>query len=250
MTFPQHRGKHRERPLFTADEIHRYSIRRRGAALPRAPESVVFVFGRGWRRYLGRKYPETLDRRTDLYRVRTGVAVTILEGPGAPYAGIATEELAALGARRFVIVGTAGSLQPDLRVGGIVLCNRALRDEGTSHHYLPPGRFAKPSASLTDKLRTALVRGGTPHAIGSTWTIDAPYRETVAEIRRYRSRGILTVEMEASAVFAIAHLRHCESAALFVISDHLDEEGWEPRFHDCRPALRKALGIVVESLAR
>ena len=249
MTFPQHRRKHLERPLFTADEIHQYAARRRGAAPPRAPENVVFVFGRGWRRYLGRKYPGTLDRRTDLYRVRPGVAVTVLEGPGAPYAGIATEELAALGARRFVIVGIAGSLQPHVRVGGIVLCTRALRDEGTSHHYLPSGRFAKPSPRLTEDLRRALAREGTPFVAGPTWTIDAPYRETVAEIRRYRSEGILTVEMEASAVFAIARLRACESAAVFVISDHLDDQGWEPRFHDCRRDLRRALGVVVEALA-
>jgi uridine phosphorylase len=249
VTFPQHRRKHLERPLFTAGEFHRYVARRRGVPPPRPPDTVVLVFGPRWRRYLGRKYPGTLDRRSDIYRVRPGVGVTILGGPGAPLAGIVVEELAAAGTRRFVIVGIAGSLQPELRLGGIVLCTRALRDEGTSHHYLAPGRFTEPSPKLTDTLRAALGRAGTPFVTGPTWTIDAPYRETIAEIRRYRSQGILTVEMEASAVFAIARLRGCESAAVFVISDHLDERGWEPRFHDCRPALHKALGVVVGALA-
>jgi uridine phosphorylase len=208
---------------------------------------LILVFGRRWRRYLAQKYPGTLDQRTDIYRVRPDVGVTILEGSGAPYAGIAVEEYAALGVSRFVIVGIAGSLQPKVRVGELVLCDRAQRDEGTSHHYLAPGRFAVPSAALTRSLRAALDRSGTPFLTGPTWTIDAPYRETIAEIRRYRALGIATVEMEASAVFAIARCRKRQAAALFAISDNLDERGWEPRFHDTREALRLALRIAIRA---
>ena len=211
---------------------------------------MILVFGRRWRGYLSRKFRGTLDRRTDIYRVRPSVGVTVLAGPGAPHVAIVVEELAALGVRRFVIVGIAGSLQPSLRVGSLVLCGRALRDEGTSHHYIRPGRFVRPSAGLTETLRTELERRGTPYAIGPTWTIDAPYRETVTEIRRYRRLGILTVEMEASALFSVARLRGRQSAALFVISDHLDERGWEPRFHDSRPGLRRALELAIRALER
>jgi len=166
---------------------------------------------------------------------------------GAPFAGIAVEEYAALGVSRFVIVGIAGSLQPQVRVGELVVCDRALRDEGTSHHYLAPGRYVYPSADLTRALRYRLGRDGTRFASGPTWTIDAPYRETVAEIRRYRARGIVTVEMEASAVFAVARCRKRHAAALFVISDNLDDRGWEPRFHDTRVPLRRALQIVIRA---
>jgi purine-nucleoside phosphorylase len=102
---------------------------------------------------------------------------------------------------------------------------------------------------LTARLKTAMERLGTAFEQGPTWTIDAPYRETVSEIRRYRLRGILTVEMEASAMFSVARLRDCEAAALFVVSDNLDERGWEPRFYDCRPDLHRALEIAVEALA-
>ena len=208
---------------------------------------MVLVFGRRWRPYLGRKYPGTLDRGTDIYRVRPDVGVTILAGPGAPFAGMVVEELSAIGVARFVIVGLAGSLQSRVRVGDIVLCERALRDEGTSFHYLAPGKFVRPSPELTRRLRTTIERARVPFVAGTSWTIDAPYRETVEEIRRYRARGILTVEMEASAVFTIARLRRRQAGAIFVISDHLDERGWEPRFHDCRRPLRKALGLAVDS---
>jgi len=247
---PQYRRKHLERPLFTAEEFHRYRAKLGAATVPRPPESLILVFGRRWRKYLGRKFPGTLDRQTDIYRVGSNVGVTVLEGSGAPLAGIAVEEYAALGVARFMIVGIAGSLQPQVRVGELVLCDRALRDEGTSHHYVPPGRYVLPSRNLTRALRSALDRDGTRYAMGTTWTIDAPYRETVAEIRRYRALGIVTVEMEASAVFAIARCRKREAAALFVISDNLDDRGWEPRFHHTREPLRRALQVAIRACER
>lgn len=66
-------------------------------------------------------------------------------GVGAPAAGLILEQLIALGAREVITVGTAASVQPDMHPGAIVLCHRALRDEGLSHHYLPPSRYATPS---------------------------------------------------------------------------------------------------------
>jgi uridine phosphorylase len=208
------------------------------------------VFGRRWERYLSRRYPGSPAlRNSGIYRANDEVGVSIVGGPGAPYAAIVVEELAALGVRRFLIAGIAGSLQPKLRAGSLVICNRALRDEGTSHHYAGPSVFAYPSSKLTRVLRSTLERHGTSFTVGPTWTTDAPYRETIPEVRRYRKQGILTVEMEASAVFSVARCRGCEAAAMFVISDHLDERGWEPRFHDSRPGLRHALNLAVEALA-
>jgi uridine phosphorylase len=249
MSVPQLRGKHRSKPLFRAADFHRYVARRTGRPPPRSPRTVVMVFGQRWAPYLDRKYGKTRDRRSGIYRVRRGVGIVHVTGPGAPYAGIIMEEVAALGAKRFVAFGIAGSLQPELRSGTLVLCDRALRDEGTSHHYAPAGPFARPTRELTEAIARALDLDGTPFARGATWTIDSPYRETVAEIRRYRRRGILTVEMEASALFTIARHHHLEAAALFVISDLLVEKGWEPRFHDTRTVLRRYLALLVDSLA-
>jgi len=246
--FPQHPRKQLEEPLFTASEFHRYEAKRSGAPKPRPPRNVVLVFGRRWKRYLNRRFRGCFDRRSGLYRASPSVGVAIIGGPGAPFAAIVVEELAALGVRRFVIVGMAGSLQPGLRVGSLVLCTKALRDEGTSHHYVRPQPFAHPSPKLTARLKNSMERLGTSFESGASWTTDAPYRETVSEVRRYRKLGILTVEMEASAVFSVAQLRGCEAAALFVVSDHVDERGWEPRFHDSRPGLRRALNISVGAL--
>jgi uridine phosphorylase len=185
-----------------------------------------------------------------MYVASPGVGVVPISGPGAPFAAIVVEELAALGVEQFVIVGLAGSLQPDLRAGSFVLCNRALRDEGTSHHYAAPSDFARPSRRLTQLLAQALRREAVAHRTGPSWTIDTPYRETVPEIRRYRAEGILTVEMEASAVFTVARHLGREAAALFVVSDVLHENGWEPSFHDAWGPLTEALEVTLRALSR
>ncbi len=246
--FPQYRGKHRAAPLFTATEFHRYASRRSGRPLPVPPRGVVLVFGERWRRYLSQRFRGVYDRGTGLYHVGPNVGIMLVPGPGAPFATIVVEELAALGVKRFLIVGMAGSLQPGVRVGSYVLCTKALRDEGTSHHYRGPGLYAHPSADLTKALRATLAREGVPFAEGPSWTTDAVYRETPPEIRRYRRAGILTVEMEASAVFAVSGHRGCRAAALFVISDHLDDAGWEPRFFDTRRPLRQGLTLAIRTL--
>ena len=248
MPYPQEPAKHRWEPLFTATDFQRYVASRRGGPLPKPPASVVMVFGSRWKGYLPRKFRGALDSRTGVYRATANAGVVNVDGPGAPFASIVVEELAALDVRRFVVVGLAGSLTPDVDTGSMVLCTKALRDEGTSHHYQRPSTFAHPDRQLTESLRTGLKRSGAPFVRGASWTIDAPYRETVPEIRRYRRAGILTVEMEASAVFAVAQRLNVAAAALFVISDHLDDSGWEPRFHDTRKPLRRALDIALSAL--
>ena len=248
--FPQFPRKHREGPLFTATEFWRYAARRAGRPLPRCPRSVILVYGWSWRTYLPRRYGRPILPGYGLYHVAREVGISCVNGPGAPNSALYVEELAATGARRFVIVGMAGSLQQDLRVGSMVICTKALRDEGTSHHYARSGAFAYPTRQQVSALRRTLERHHVSPVAGPSWTTDAVYRETVAEVRRYRERGLLTVEMEAAAVFAVANSLGCEAAALFVISDHLDEQGWEPRFHDSRRELRRALSFAVETVSR
>ena len=248
--FPHHAGKHSLPPLFTASDFQRYVALRSGTRFSKVPPGIVLVFGSRWGRYLDRRFPGALDRRTGVYRVNAAVGVVRQEGPGAPFTAIIVEELAALGARRFVIMGLAGSLQARIRAGALVVCTRALRDEGTSHHYQKPAPFARPSSRLTAALKVVLRRERLPFFQGPSWTTDAAYRETAAEVRRYRRAGILTVEMEAAALFTVARSLGREAAALFVISDHLDEAGWEPRFHDTRAELHRALEVALRACRR
>lgn len=162
---------------------------------------------------------------------RTDVVLAGGFGIGAPIAAAVMEELIALGCRRFVSFGTAGCLRPDLAIGDLVVCDRALRDEGTSYHYVPPAMWAEPSAPLTEALLVALGKRGVRPHVGGAWTTDAVYRETRAEVRRYRDLGVAIVEMEAAALFAVAACREVEAAAVFTVSDSLADLAWRPEFH-------------------
>lgn len=171
---------------------------------------------------------------------------------GAPAATLALEVMMAAGVRTALVVGSAGSLQPDLPLGSLVIPTEALRHEGTSHHYLPSEERTGASRDLVDALvSTALRRGLPPPALGVTWTTDAPYRECSHTIARLRTEGVLVVEMEAAALFAVANLRGARVALTVAVSDHL-QEPWTPGFHTLayRRALLAAVDLCLETASR
>jgi uridine phosphorylase len=242
-SYPNFAGKHAGEAMYTAADFIAY-MRQVGAfADGEAPRSAVLCYQRSLYDYVLRAEGLTPGSRRGLPvpLPSTGGRVGLLGqfGIGAPAATTVLEHLAALGVRTAVSVGTAGSLQRDLQPGDLVLCEAAVRDEGVSHHYLPPARLATASAEMTAALRTALREPGLAFRSGVSWTIDAPYRETVAEARHYQTEGVLCVEMEAAALFAVAQVRGVRLASAFVISDSLADQVWNPRFGD--PAVQAGL---------
>lgn len=217
------------------------------------PESVVLCFHDGLCEHVSNEYEvEPFDSEGEGYVLAATderVGLVRVPGVGAPVTALVMEKLIAKGAKRFISVGHVGSLQPDVALGDFVIANRALRDEGTSHHYVEPTRFIDASSGLCERLEAALDAAGTAYRIGPTWTTDAIYRETVPEIERYREDGILTVDMEAAAIFSIGERRGVEAGALFTISDHLDPTGWEPRFAETQEHLERAFEIAVGALS-
>jgi uridine phosphorylase len=152
-------------------------------------------------------------------------------GYGAPTAVMSLEELAAYGINKFINLGTAGGLQKNMNIGDIVVCERAIRDEGTSHHYLPDEKYAHASNELTAELVHVIEKRCIRFRKGTSWTTDAVYRETVKELQQYRSEGVLTVEMEAAALFAVGSFRKVSVSSVFSVSDILTEEGWNQGYH-------------------
>ena len=150
-------------------------------------------------------------------------------GIGAPAVVAQLEVLASLGVRRFLSFGTAGGLNADLTPGDVIVLTGAIRDEGTSYHYVEPGSDVGPDTDLTDKLTAALVSSHMPMRSGRTWTTDAPYRETVEEVIEFRRRGVLTVEMEAAALFAVARARGLHLASAVVIDGVFGEPIGPPK---------------------
>ena len=126
---------------------------------------------------------------------------------GAPFAVLVAEQLFASGCRFLVSVTSAGQIAPVGPTPYFVLIDRALRDEGTSHHYLPPSMFAEADAALVDRAYPAFAALRVPVHRGTVWTTDAPYRETEDAIAAARAHGALAVEMEAAALYAFARAR-------------------------------------------
>ncbi len=168
-------------------------------------------------------------------------------GPGAPIIATALEELIAFGARRFVSIGLAGGLQSELQAGDVVIANRALRDEGTSYHYLPPARSVEADPALLQRLSAALSAQHLVHSVGASWTTDAPYRETRRQVEAHRAEGVKTVEMEAAALFAVGQRLNAPTAAIFIIGDRLADLVWQPPAD--RQVLDRSLRTVAEIIA-
>src|SRR6185369_1281852 len=123
---------------------------------------------------------------------------------GAPFAVLIAEELFASGCQLLVSITSAGQITPAGQTPYFVIIDRALRDEGTSYHYVVSSEYGHADPGLVAMAVDAFKRKGLPVAVGSSWTTDAPFRETAEAIVAARTKGVLSVEMEAAALYAFA----------------------------------------------
>lgn len=150
-------------------------------------------------------------------------------GVGAPLAAGWLEELITLGGRAFVAAGGAGVLVPDLAMGHVIVPTAAIRDEGTSYHYLPAASEVEPTPDAFSAIIATLEARGVPHVEGKTWTTDGIYRETRDKVTRRVAQGCLAVEMEAAAFFAVARFRGVSFGQMLYAGDDLSGEAWNGR---------------------
>lgn len=155
-------------------------------------------------------------------------------GIGAPAAAAVLEELISYGCDTFMSVGAAGALPAVVGIGDLVVCDEAIRDEGVSHHYVAAESRARPDPGLTEAMVARFANSSLDHHVGRSWTIDALFRETAEEIRHYSDAGVITVEMEAAALFVVAAHRGVRIGAAFCVSDLLTDAVWRPGFNDDR----------------
>jgi len=146
---------------------------------------------------------------TDLYRFeRNGEEFgTVGCAVGSSFAVLVAEQLFAAGCRFLVSITSSGQIVPKDDPPYFVLIERALRDEGTSHHYHTTSRYATLDDDLSASVEEACNTVSRPVYTGATWTTDAPFRETETAIERARSDEILAVEMEAAALYTFAEVR-------------------------------------------
>jgi uridine phosphorylase len=172
-------------------------------------------------------------------------------GVGAPVAAACMEEAIAMGCRAFIAVGGAGALVANLTLGHAVVVDSAVRDEGTSHHYLAPSRTVDADRTASQTIVAALQAADVPYVRGRSWTTDAIYRETRGRVQRRVAEGCLTVEMEAAAFFAIGKFRNVRVGQLLYAGDALDGDEWDGRdWLNARGVRERMFRIALDAAAR
>jgi uridine phosphorylase len=187
--------------------------------------------------FLGEFY--LLKRTNGLIALSTGFGI------GAPVIGGLTDELAALGVQRFMLLGMAGGLQPELTTGSLVISTSAIRGEGVSQHYLPPHPAVDSDRDMVHGISYILTKQNHLHSLGISWTTDAPFRELRKDVLKHQYDGVLTVDMESAAMLAVARAMNLSALAMFSIADQLSGGEWRMA-RDLRPA-QKGLTILFEA---
>jgi uridine phosphorylase len=220
--YPNFKNKHLEEAIIKADHFGHGRKR----YLNKIPSNCIILYHKTPFNYLKRKYKgkyKKIHREfAELGKIyyTNKFCFVLMSGIGSSHAVVLFEDLIAYGVNKFINIGIAGGLDKP----GTFVCEKSIRDEGTSHHYIPHKKFAYPDLQLTKKLEDELKMSRISYKKTINWTIDAPLRETKAEVNFYRKAGVGTVEMEASALFTVAKVRKVKIAAAFVVSDILGED--------------------------
>jgi uridine phosphorylase len=220
----------------------------------RAPDCVILTHQASLFRALAPRFGR--GRQTGLFcdlRVlgaqhgRLGIAGNF--GIGGPVTAAVVEELAEIGVREIVAVDLAASLYAEVASGTIVLVSDAAIGDGTSSHYLPNTSEIEVSGDLSGRLASALASRDVGFSAGRVWSTDAVYRETAAEVRKYRASDSVLVDMESAAFLAAGAALGVETASLLVAADTLYDD-WQPPADGQRvqTALRIAARAARESL--
>ncbi len=169
---------------------------------------------------------------------------------GAPVAAALLEEIIATGVRKFMICGGAGVLNREIAVGHLIVPTVAVRDEGTSYHYLPAGREVQANPEAVAAIERALKAHHADYLLAKTWTTDAIYRETQGKVALRRSEGCVTVEMETAAFFAVAQFRGVQFGQILYGGDDVSgADAWDSRDWDKQASVRERLfWLTVESV--
>src|SRR6266542_692194 len=168
---------------------------------------------------------------------------------GGPYAVLVAEQLRAAGARLIVGLTSAGRVSPSLPLPSIVVVDEAVRDEGTSLHYVPPSPSVKtPSPRWIDALVQELTAFRVPVSRGAVWTTDAPYRETPDQLRTWAERVVLAVEMQAASLFAFDHARTAQVRMVALVSNGVDQidAGFDTGGHEFRRQILAAVARAAQ----
>lgn len=158
---------------------------------------------------------------------------------GAPAAAACLEDVIQMGAKKIMFCGECGVLDKEIADGKIIIPEVAVRDEGTSYHYYPSSDEIEMDPHSVEVIESTLSDLKVPYIKGKIWTTDASYRETVSKVHNRREMGCIAVDMECSAMIAVAKLRKVQFAQFVYACDNLDSDVWDRRGLTYRPIKQK-----------
>ncbi len=221
-----------EPSAFTASGLMDAVRQRRGITLQSVPPLCILEFDGDLTDWLvsqgiARRDPSWACFHTTMYSLDLdGLPCGIIGRTiGGPYAVLIAEQLHSAGVQLIVGLTSAGRISPELPLPCLVVASSAVRDEGTSYHYLPPSPEVQCPSAVTAHFENALGSVGWPVVTGRVWTTDAPYRETSAQLEKWAARDVLAVEMQAASLFAFAAARNANVAVIAMVSNAVDHEG-------------------------
>jgi len=190
MPFPNFKNKHLHDSMISPSDF--IGLKKISGRYPkfRIPECVIICFDPFLMDYAIKKHKtKRLDFIMGKFFVindtKPKIGIKSISAIGAPAAAVVLEDLIAFGAKRFIAIGAAGTLNKHLKVGDLVLCDKAIRDEGTSSHYVKHSKYSYPSKKIFSKIKKLLDESNQKYFVGPSWTIDAFYRETIEEAKKY-----------------------------------------------------------------
>ena len=165
---------------------------------------------------------------------------------GAPMAVMVMEKLIALGAQRFILCGWCGAISMDRSLGDVVVPECCLSGEGTSQYYPGDDKYT-PDAALREKLHKTMAEVISVVSGDKVWSTDAIYRESRKMLQRlHLNEEVAVVDMEYSALCAVAHFRKVAFAGVLTVSDLLYSDEWRPGFSS--PIFKKNSAAVIDRL--
>ncbi len=169
---------------------------------------------------------------------------------GCPACGGILDELTGLGIRKVMFCGGGGVLDPNIKVGELLVVKGAIRDEGFSYHYIEPSRVIYAQKDVKEKITAYLGKNDLPFIEGLVWTTDAIFRETRERVQLRRAEGAKIVEMEQAGCIAVAQFRDIKYGAIIYGGDDVSGEVWDKRGWTDRKSIRHALVDICSELVK
>lgn len=203
--------------------------------LKNCPKTVITCFAYNLVAYAKEKYQgkllyelHTANMEIPFYEIEVAGKKLglIMSFVGAPACCSLLEELFVLGVEQVVVFGTCGVLSSHIEDVSIIVPSTAVREEGTSYHYAPASDEIQVNVETLDLMKQYFADKKIHYTVGKTWTTDAFYRETKSKVKKRKDAGCVCVEMECSAIAALANYRKKRIAQFFYAADRLDQEVW------------------------